>query len=491
MTQGPNEISSAEAGYETQPAAPGATMADSELGRSTYTAAAKRLLPLLGVCYFLSYLDRTNVSVAALTMNKALGISATAFGLGAGLFFIGYFIVEVPSNMIMHKVGARRWIARIMISWGVVAAGQALVQGENSFYLARILLGVMEAGFFPGAILYLTLWFPAAQRARVVGLFMLAVPLSTALGAPLGGLLLKLNGVAGLAGWQWLFIVEGVPTVLIGFMVLAWLTDRPEQATWLTPQQRSWLSTTLAAEARETASRYAITTRQALVNPRVLTLSLVYFALVFGLYGLGFWIPTIIKKSLAIQDNFVVTLLSAAPYAVGVVAIIFWGRLVDHKGHPALLTAVPMLIGGLALALTAFGTSMPWLGYAGLCVCAVGIMASFPGFWTLPSAFLSGVAAAVGIAVINAIGNLAGFAGPYWVGWLTGLFGEAKWGLVSIGAVMVIGALVVLRLGNAPPADHRETGSAAPVMRQSTTPPGPPPSRTVLPTDTSGSPYPA
>jgi ACS family tartrate transporter-like MFS transporter len=426
------------------------TDAEAELGKSTYLAAATRLLPLLAVCYFLSYLDRTNVSVAALTMNKALGISATAFGLGSGFFFIGYFLVEVPSNMIMHKVGARRWIARIMISWGIVAAGQALVQGEASFYLARILLGVMEAGFFPGVILYLTLWFPAAQRARVVGWFMAAVPLSTALGAPLGGLLLKLDGIWGLAGWQWLFIVEGVPTVLIGFAVLRWLPDRPKDAPWLTPQQRDSLAATLAAEATETNNRYSLTSRQALFSPRVLALSMVYFAIVFGLYGLGFWIPTIIKKSLTIADNFVVTLLVAVPYVIGTIAIIFWGRLVDHRGRPATLTAIPLFVGGIALAGTAFGTSMPWLGYAGLSVCAIGVMVSFPGFWTLPSAFMSGAAAAVGIAVINAIGNLAGFAGPYWVGWMTDLFGDAKWGLISIGVVMISGALAVLCLGSAP-----------------------------------------
>lgn len=448
-------------GARPAPNAPADSAVAAEIGRSTYAAAARRLLPLLAVCYFLSYLDRTNVSVAALTMNKALGISATAFGLGTGLFFIGYFVVEVPSNIIMHKVGARRWIARIMISWGVVAAGQALVQGESSFYVARILLGVMEAGFFPGVILYLTLWFPAAQRARVVALFMVAVPLSTALGAPVGGLLLKLDGLAGLAGWQWLFIVEGVPTVLIGFVVLRWLTDHPKDATWLTPEQRSWLSTTLEAESRETSSRYTMTTRQALVNPRVLVLSMVYFAIVFGLYGLGFWIPTIIKKSLAIQDNFTVTLLTAAPYAVGAIAIVVWGRLVDRRGRPALLTAIPMLVGGVALAVTAFGTSMPWLGYAGLSVCAIGIMASFPGFWTLPSLFMAGAAAAVGIAVINAIGNLSGFAGPYWVGWMTDLFGEAKWGLISIGSVMILGALVVLRLGSVPPRTRGDGARAA------------------------------
>jgi MFS family permease len=434
---------------------------DAELGRRTYERVARRLLPLLGFCYFLSYLDRTNVSVAALTMNADLGISATAFGLGAGLFFIGYFVFEVPSNVIMHRVGASRWIARIMISWGLVAAGQALVQGETSFYVARVLLGIMEAGFFPGAILYLTLWFPAAQRARVVGLFMLAVPLSTALGAPIGGLLLRMDGIAGLAGWQWLFIIEGVPTVLVGFLVLRYLTDSPEKAEWLPADERRWLMGTLAVEARETASRHRITARQALHDRRVLVLSGVYFAIVFGLYGLGFWIPTIVKSSLAIEDDFVVTLLTAAPYVVGVVAIVVWGRLVDRRGRPARLTALPMAVGGLALAVTAFGTAFPWLGYAGLCVCAVAVMASFPGFWTLPSAFLSGAAAAVGIAVINSIGNLSGFAGPYWVGLLTDVFGEAKWGLVSIGVVMVAGALVVVRVGSAPPRAQEVAGRPA------------------------------
>lgn len=429
---------------------PAVSAAGSDVEVRTYRTVALRLLPLLGLCYVLSYLDRTNIAVAALTMNKAIGLSATAFGLGAGLFFIGYFIFEVPSNIVLHKVGARIWIARIMISWGVLAAGQAMVRGELSLYLARFLLGVAEAGFFPGIILYLTYWFPARQRARVVGLFMAAVPLSTAIGAPIGGLLLKLDGVAGLAGWQWLFIVEGVPTVLLGLFVLRWLTDRPEHASWLPEEQRSWLVRTLDREARETDQQYSLSMRQALVHPRVLALSLVYFAIVFGLYGLGFWMPTIIKQSLSIKDNFTVTLLTAVPYAVGAVAIIVWGRVVDRRGRPALLTAAPMLVGGLALGITAFATSLPWLGYAGLSVCAVAIMATFPGFWTLPSAFLTGAAAAVGIAVVNAIGNLAGFVGPYWVGWMTDLFGHPKWGLVSIGVVMVVGALVVLGLGRAP-----------------------------------------
>jgi len=415
---------------------------DPAVAQRTFMVIAWRILPLLGFCYFLSYLDRTNVSVAALTMNDDLGISASAFGLGAGLFFIGYFVFEVPSNLIMYKVGARIWMARIMVTWGLVAGAQALAQGEATFYALRILLGVAEAGFFPGMILYLTFWFPAEYRARAVGWFMAAVPLSTAIGAPLGGLLLKLDGAWGLAGWQWLFVTEAVPTVIAGLLLLFSLTDRPEHATWLTSDQKSWLATTLRREHDATGAGH-LKAFSALYEPRVLGLSLIYFAIVFGLYGLGFWLPTILKSSLKIEDNLVVTLLTAAPYAVGAVAIVLWGRLIDRRGTPAKLTALAMAIGGISLAGTAFVTAEPWIGYAGLFVCAVSVMASFPGFWRLPTAFLTGAAAAAGIAAVNAIGNLAGFAGPYWVGFLTDQLGEAKWGLVSIGLVMLLGAIAV------------------------------------------------
>jgi MFS transporter, ACS family, tartrate transporter len=434
----------------------GATEGDLE--RATFRTVSRRLLPLMGGCYFLSYLDRTNLSVAALTMNDALGISPAAFGLGAGLFFLGYFVFEVPSNLLMHRYGARIWMSRIMVTWGAVAVAQALIQGPASLYTIRVLLGIAEAGFFPGMILYLTYWFPQRQRARVVGLFMAAVPLSTALGAPLGGVLLELDGAAGLAGWQWLFVVEGVPTVVLGFLLLRWLTDRPAEAGWLPDDQKRWLVGALADEAAATAARGELGAARSLRHPRVLLLSLVYFAIVFGLYGLGFWMPTIIKQSLAIDDNLHVTLLTAAPYAVGAVAIVGWGRLVDRSGRTVALTAGPMLVGGVALAATAFATAAPWVGYAGLFVCAVGVMTSFPGFWRLPTSFLAGAAAAAGIAAVNAIGNLAGFVGPYWIGWIGGVAGGASWGLVSIGVVMMTGAALVVALGTAP-AD-RGPGSA-------------------------------
>jgi len=419
--------------------------ASSDLATTTYATVAKRLLPLLGVCYFLSYLDRTNVAVAALTMNADLGISAAAFGLGAGLFFIGYFVFEVPSNLILYKVGARIWIARIMITWGIVAGAQALAVGETSFYVIRILLGIAEAGFFPGMILYLTFWFPADARARAVGWFMAAIPLSTAIGAPLGGLLLELDGAMGLTGWQWLFIIEAIPTVVVGVLLLKWLPDGPADVQWLSTEQKDWLQTRLAQEDSESEGAH-LTAWKSLGHPRVLALSLIYFAIVFGLYGIGFWLPTIVKESLGIADNLDVTLLTALPYLVGAVAIVVVGRLVDRAGSPGRITAAGMAVGGIALAGTAFASTLPWVGYAGLFVCAVGVMASFPGFWRLPTAFLTGAAAAAGIAVVNSIGNLAGFAGPYWVGFLTEATGAAKWGLVSIGLVMVLGALAVVGL---------------------------------------------
>jgi MFS family permease len=424
------------------------TIAENTLARSALGKATRRLVPMMAVCYFFAYLDRTNLSVAALTMNKELGLSATAYGFGAGLLFLGYILLDAPSNLIMHRVGASRWMARIMVVWGLVAAGSAAIQGDVSFYILRFFLGVAEAGFFPGMILYLTYWFPAARRGTVTGLFMVAVPLSTAIGAPLGGLLLKLDGVWDLSGWRWLFLAEGLPSVLLGFLLLWLLPDRPAKAKWLTDDERGWIEDTLAAENAATAARNPLPVRKALVHPRVIGLGLVYFSLAFGLYGLGFWMPTILKSSLAIRDNFAVTLLTAAPYLIGAVAMVVWGRRCDRSGRSVLYTVAPMAAGGVALTVSAFLTSAPWLGYAGLCACAIGVMAAFPCFWTLLPAFISGAAVAGGIGVVNSIGNLSGFLGPYWVGWMTDLFGSAKWGLVTIGLVMIAGAVLSGLLGN-------------------------------------------
>lgn len=436
----------------------GAAPASSEAGDRVYRQVTRRLLPVMAACYFLSYLDRTNVSVAALDLkaDSSLGISDAVFGLGSGLFFIGYLVFEIPSNMAMHKFGARIWMTRIMVSWGVVACCQAFVAGPTSFYVIRILLGVAEAGFFPGMLLYMTYWFTKAQRARIVALFMAMVPLSTALGAPAGGLLLKLHGFLGLDGWRWLFIIEGVPTIVLGAFLFRLLTDRPQQATWLSDGDKKWLISTLEAEEAQTRSTFKYTVAQALTQPRILLLSLVYFGLVTGLYGIGFWLPTIIKGKLS-DDSFIITLYTALPYVIGTVAIIWWGRVVDRTNEFVWRTAVPCGLGGLALVLTALLSKNPWVGYLGMCLCAIAVVMTFPGFWRLPSAFLSGWAAAAGLAMINSLGNLSGWAAPTLVGKIKQATGDPKWGLIAIGISMLVAAVIVIGLG-AQPKD-RQSGA--------------------------------
>lgn len=443
-------------------AATGASSAHSEVGDRVYRQVTRRLLPVMAACYFLSYLDRTNVAVAALDLkaDPSLGITDAVFGLGSGLFFIGYLLFEVPSNMAMHRFGARIWMTRIMVTWGMMACVQAFVAGPTSFYVIRILLGVAEAGFFPGMLLYMTYWFTKQQRARIVGLFMAMVPLSTAIGAPLGGLLLKLHDFLGLDGWRWLFIIEGLPTIILGCFLWKLLTDKPQDAGWLSDQDKQWLIKTLEDENRATESTFKYTVRQALVQPRILLLSLVYFGLVTGLYGIGFWLPTIIKGKLS-DDSFVITLYTAIPYVIGTVAIIWWGRVVDRRNEFVWRTAIPCGAGGLALVLTAFLSTNAWIGYLGMCLCAIAVVMTFPGFWRLPSAFLTGAAAAAGLAMINSLGNLSGWAAPTLVGQIRSATGDAKWGLIAIGIAMIVAAVIVLFLKAAPKVD-------APTSRQKT-----------------------
>jgi MFS family permease len=439
---------------------PGASHEQAELTKRATQLAARRLLPILGICYFFAYLDRTAVSISALTMNEAVGLSAAVFGLGAGLFFIGYLLFEVPSNLIMHKVGARVWMGRIMVTWGAATVAQGFIWNEQSFYAVRLLLGVAEAGFFPGMILYLTYWFPASQRARVMGWFLCAIPLSTALGAPIGGLLLKIQAF-GLDGWQWMFLLLGTTTIVLGVYLFCWLTDRPEKASWLPEPEKKALIATLAAENRTIESEHSMSALKSMTHPRVMALSAVYFALLFGIYGIGFWLPTIIKRSLGMTNHLDITLLTAAPYAVGALAIVLAGKHVDKRNQPAKTTAIFMGAGGVALAATALISTLPWLGYAGLFVCAVAVMATLPGFWRLPTSFLTGAAAAAGIAIINSVGGAAGFVGTYWIGWVTENLGDARWGLVSIGIAMTLGAALVLKLGSNALTTETATNTAA------------------------------
>lgn len=424
------------------------------LTKQATVISAKRLLPILGICYFFAYLDRTAVSIASLTMNQTIGISAQVFGLGAGLFFIGYLLFEVPSNLIVHKIGARVWMGRIMVSWGAVTVAQGFVWDETSFYVVRFLLGVAEAGFFPGMILYLTYWFPVSERSRVMGWFLCAIPLSTAIGAPIGGFFLSLNAF-GMDGWQWMFLVLGSITIVLGIFLFVWLTDHPENADWLPAQERSALLRTLEEENRTIESAHSMSVFTSLIHPRVLALSLVYFTLLFGIFALGFWLPTIIKRSLGLSSNFDVTLLIAVPYALGAVTMVIVGKFVDKHNEPARVTALFMGSGGGTVIATTLLSINPWWGYAGLFVCVVSVMAALPGFWRLPTSFLTGAAAAAGIAIINSTGASAGFFGTYLIGWLTDNLGDSKWGLVCIGVALITGSCLVLRLRTPLPLEER------------------------------------
>ncbi|MDQ4093309.1 MAG: MFS transporter [Actinomycetota bacterium] len=407
-----------------------------------------RLVPFLGLLYLVNYLDRVNVGFAALTMNADLGLSAAAYGLGAGLFFIGYFFFEVPSNIMLHRVGARVWIARIMVSWGLVSSATAFIQGEASFYVVRVLLGVAEAGFFPGIILYLTYWFPRAQRAKIVALFFLAVPLSSVIGSPLSTLLIQNgDGVLGFnAGWRFMFFVEGVPAVLLGVLVLVFLPSRPRHAKWLTKQESSALEARIAAEdAREVGGE--VLTGAALINPRVIALSIVYFGIVYRLYVLAFFLPQVIK---GFQMQFQVTfslveigLITAVPYAFASVAMVLWARHSDRTGERAGHVAIAAFIGAVAIAAALYMTSA-LLVMICITVCTIGVFAAIPVFWQLPSAFLTGVGAAAGIGLINSFGNLSGFLGPYLTGWLQDLTGSFRAGLWVVAGFMVLAGVIAL-----------------------------------------------
>src|SRR3982075_1066830 len=361
--------------------------AKSGLETSTIRAISWRLIPFLVLAYFLAYLDRVNLGFAALTMNAELKFSPTIFSWGAGIFFVGYFIFEVPSNLALEKFGASRWIARIMVTWGIISALMASVSGVWSFYGLRFLLGVAEAGFFPGIILYLTYWYPAEYRARFLAAFAIAVPVSTVIGAPISGLLLGLDGLLGLKGWQWLFIIEGIPSVMLGILTWFYLTARPEKAAWLTAEQKAWLAAKLQAETATKQAASHMSLGQALSSPKVIMLSLVYFGFVGALYGMQFWLPQIVKAfgfSNA-QTGFV----TAIPYLFGTIAMILWARHSDatrervaHVGGPLLLTAA-------ALGVSSYITD-PAITMVVLTVAAIGVFCTFGVFWTLPTAWLSG-----------------------------------------------------------------------------------------------------
>ena len=414
---------------------------DQEHAKSAIRKATFRLIPFLCLCYAVSFLDRVNVGFAALAMNADLGFTATIFGLGAGIFFVGYILFEIPSNLVLHKVGARLWIARIMISWGIVATAMSLVSDANSFYAMRLLLGVAEAGFFPGIILYLTYWFPAATRARIVSLFMVAVPIANVIGAPVSGALLGLEGVAGLTGWQWLFIIEGVPAVILGFVSLAVLTDRPERAAWLTDPEREALVAQLAAEAEATREAGYAGLVQGLTRPRVLGLGALYFCMVIGLYGIGFWMPQVIQR--AGLSYLEVGFLTSIPYLFAAIAMVLWGWHSDRTGERTWHVALPLFLSAAAFAWSALSGSLP-VTMVALTLATIGIYAAIGPFWTLPTALLTGTAAAAGLALVNSIGNSAGLVAPSVVGWLKDATGTFTAPLLFLSGALALGGVLAV-----------------------------------------------
>jgi MFS transporter, ACS family, tartrate transporter len=411
--------------------------------RNLHRKMMRRILPFLFVCYVVSYLDRVNVGFAALTMNAHIGLTATSFGIGAGLFFLGYFIAEIPSNLIMMRVGARLWIARIMITWGLVSAATAFVTGPIQFGVARFLLGLGEAGFVPGVFLYLSFWFPSAVRARATSLFLLGIPVANIIGSPISGALVQVEGF-GLAGWQWLLVLEALPAVVLGIVCLFVLTDRPEKAQWLTPAEREVLVATLASEKAAIEKKHPLTLAQALSNWRVLLLAAINFCAIIGSLGVGLWLPQIIRQ-LGLASA-AVGFVAALPYVCGAVAMVVWGRLSDRGSDRTIYPALSLALGAVGLTASAL-TPTPVSTIVALCVAVMGINSYTATFWAVPSGFLTGRAAAGGIAMIVSIGNLGGFAGPYLIGVTRELSGGFTAPLLAVGGILLLGALMMLALG--------------------------------------------
>jgi len=431
---------------------------DPAFERATYRKVGWRLVPFLFLCYVLAYLDRVNVGFAKLQMQGDLGLSDVVYGTGAGIFFIGYFLFEVPSNLLLQRFGARFWIARIMIVWGLVSAAMVLTRGAASFYALRFVLGVAEAGFFPGIILYLTFWYTRAHRARMVAAFMTAIALSGLIGGPVsGGILARLDGLGGFRGWQWLFLLEGIPSVLVGVVVLFWLDDGPQRARWLSEPERALLLARLADEERlkRDSGESHHSFGDAFRSGRVWLLAAVYFGLVMGLYGISFWLPQILEDTLS-RDPWTIGLLTTIPWGAAAVVMVWAGHHSDVSGERRWHVAIPALAAAAGLA----ASGMPGIGgvtgLMALSLATCGVMAALACFWSLPTAILSGTAAAAGIAWINSVGNLAGYASPYLVGVIrdaTGSTGPALWALaVSLLLAGILVSRVTVRTAARPSA---------------------------------------
>jgi len=413
-----------------------------------FAKAAWRLIPFMALLYVVSFLDRVNVGFAALTMNKDLGFTPEVYGFGAGIFFFGYFLFEVPSNIILERVGARLWICRIMLTWGVVSMATAFVHSASAFFVIRFLLGAAEAGFFPGMVLYLTYWFPTATRARFISLFLAAVPLANVVGSPISGLILGTEGFLRLHGWQWLFLIEGVPSLLLGLCVLIFLPDRPTAASWLSAADKDAVAAALARENRHMHSEFLPMLRDA----RVWLLAIPDFGIVLGLYGLNLWLPQIVKAMG--YSNTETSLVVAVPYVVSMAVMVLWGMSSDARGERIWHIAAAALLGAAGLAAAALLHSTLGILIA-LTLAAAGIHAALSVFWTLPTGYLGGTAAAGGIALINSISNTGGFFGPYVMGWLKGHTGGYSAGLGVLAGALTLAAILVVMIGRTTIAERR------------------------------------
>ncbi len=413
-------------------------------GRATIAQVVRRLIPFIFICYVIAYIDRVNIGFAAAELQRDLGLSNSAYGLGGGLFFLGYCLFEIPSNIILERVGARIWIARIMIGWGLVSMAMVFVVGQWSFFAMRILLGIAEAGFFPGIVLYLTYWIPAAERARTGALFMTAAPVAVLIGAPVSQALLSLDGALGLAGWQWLFLVEGFPAVVLGVVAFWFLTDRPEQATWLADKDRVWLSEVMKEE-RARRVRQSGSHLKALLDGKVLLVCLIYFLNTLVSYGVFLWLPRILRDASGLEDA-ALSAIIALPFLVALVGMVLIARHSDRTGERKGHVAACALTGAVGLVLAArFEHSAPLIVLS-FTLSQLGQRSVQGVFWAIPPMILGGTAAASGIALINSVGNLGGFFGPAVMGWLKDFSGDYAPGLLVLAGALVLEAILVLSL---------------------------------------------
>jgi ACS family tartrate transporter-like MFS transporter len=421
----------------------------------------RRLVPFVFLLYIVAYLDRINVGFAALQMNTALGLSASAYGLGAGIFFVSYTLFEVPSNVVLARIGARLWIARIMITWGIISGLMATVTGPTSFLVLRFLLGVAEAGFFPGIIFYLTHWFPTAYRARAIAILYVAVPVANAVASVVSGAILEMDGVLGVKGWQWIFIIEAVPAVVLAFVVLRLMTERPKEAQWLAPAQRDWLETELDTERKKVEAGGRLSILQSMTDPRVVALAVIYFTGVTASYGIVFFLPQIVK-ALGLS-NMMTGLVTAIPYTIGTVGLVLWGHSSDRRNERRWHLIISTALAAIGIISAGWLTGSFW-AVAAMSVATVGIYGSRPSFWPMPSHFLTGAAAASGMAFINSIGNVGGYVGPFIVGWIKDSTKSFEMALYFLGACALLSAIIAFiatRATNDPHTTIEPSGAKA------------------------------